>query len=482
MIFNSLHFLVFFIIVTTLYFGLPGKYQWKILLTASCYFYMVFLPVYLLIVFAIILIDFTAGIWIERSSKKRRKTYLVLGLIANIGILAFFKYFNFLNDNLSLILNQAGYSNSIPNLSILLPIGLSFQTFQAMSYIIEVYRGKQQAERHLGKYALYTMFYPQLVAGPIERPQDLLKQFSQHHKFDYGDVTSGLKLMAWGFFKKVVIADRTALAVNTIYNHPQNFYGLPLLVGVFLFSIQIYCDFSGYTDIAAGSARVMGIKLMKNFNRPNLSKSISDFWKRWHISLSSWFRDYLYIPLGGNRVKESRFYLNIMIVFVVSGLWHGANWTFIIWGFVNGLYLVFESIIKKYTRYSQFLETFPTALVNVCSIFITFSLINLSRIFFRSNNVTDAWYILTHLFTRFRESIPIAMSSKIGIDKFDTFVILYSVSILYLVEIYQSKNSIPHFISNRSTWVRHTIYFIVIMSIILTGSFDSKQQFIYFQF
>ena len=331
MLFNSFHFFFFFIIVTSLYFLFPHKFRWALLLAASCYFYMAFIPVYILILGFTIVIDYFAGIWLEKSEGKKRKYFLIASLIANIGVLAIFKYYNFLNNNLSDLLNSFGYNNSIPNLSIILPIGLSFHTFQAMSYTIEVYRGNQKAERNFGIYSLYVMFYPQLVAGPIERPQNLIHQFYEKHYFDYERVVEGLKLMLWGLFMKLVIADRLAIYVNAVYNNSAQHSGITLLVATVFFAFQIYCDFAGYSSIAIGAARVMGFNLMTNFNRPYFSTSISEFWKRWHISLSSWFKDYLYISLGGNRVSIPRWYLNLFIVFVISGLWHGANWTFIIW-------------------------------------------------------------------------------------------------------------------------------------------------------
>ncbi len=311
MSFISLQFFYFFVLVTGCYFVLPQKYRWILLLGASCYFYMVFVPKYILILGFTIVVDYFAGIAIENATGKRRKLFLVCSLVANIGVLAVFKYYNFLNNNLSFLLHDMGMKDPIPVLSILLPIGLSFHTFQAMSYTIEVYRGNQKAERHFGIYSLYVMFYPQLVAGPIERPQNLLHQFREKHSFDYDRVISGLRLMLWGYFKKTVIADRVGLIVDKVYSDPHHFNGIALTLATIFFAYQIYCDFSGYSDIAIGAARVMGIKLMYNFKSPYHSKSIAEFWTRWHMSLSTWFRDYLYIPLGGNRVPVNRMYFNL---------------------------------------------------------------------------------------------------------------------------------------------------------------------------
>jgi alginate O-acetyltransferase complex protein AlgI len=320
MLFNSYEFLVFFPVVTVLFFLLPHRFRWLHLLLASCAFYMAFVPVYIVILLLTIVIDYWAGILIENASGSQRKFYLAMSLVANIGVLAIFKYYNFFIDNINNLLHLSNSSTSLPLLNIILPIGLSFHTFQAMSYTLEVYRGNYPAERHFGIYALYVMFYPQLVAGPIERPQNVLPQFHKKHSFNYDRIASGLRLMAWGLFKKVVIADRMAFMVNEVYNQPHNYHGLPLLVATIFFSIQIYCDFSGYSDMALGTARVMGFELLKNFDRPYFSKSISEFWRRWHISLSTWFKDYLYISLGGNRVTLPRACFNLFFVFMVSGL------------------------------------------------------------------------------------------------------------------------------------------------------------------
>ncbi|MFD2144187.1 MBOAT family O-acyltransferase [Mucilaginibacter antarcticus] len=335
MVFNSLPFLIFYLLVTSLYFILEHKYRWGLLLAASCYFYIAFVPIYILILGFTILIDYFAGIYLEKTTApKKRKRLLVISLIANIGVLAVFKYYNFFALNINVI----GNGGWLGYLKILLPIGLSFHTFQAMSYTIEVYRGNQKAEKHFGIYALYVMFYPQLVAGPIERPQNILHQFYEKHPFNFEDLKAGLMQMATGMFKKVVIADRLAIAVDGAYLHPQTQSGGSLLIATLLYGFQIYCDFSGYSDIGIGAARTMGFRLMDNFRSPYFSRSVSEFWSRWHISLSTWFRDYLYIPLGGNRVAVPHWYLNLLIVFVVSGFWHGANWTFIIWGALHGIF------------------------------------------------------------------------------------------------------------------------------------------------
>ncbi|HSU69728.1 MAG TPA: MBOAT family O-acyltransferase, partial [Tepidisphaeraceae bacterium] len=351
MLFNSFTFLVFFPVTTFIYFALPHRYRWLHLLACSCLFYASFIPGYLLILLAVILIDYVAGIGIEQSAGRLRKLLLLVSLLANVGVLAVFKYFNFVNANLHALSQALHWNYPVRDLGWLLPIGLSFHTFQSMSYTIEVYRGNQKAERNLGIYALYVMFYPQLVAGPIERPQNLLHQFREHHVFDSDRVFSGLRLMLWGFFKKLVVADRIAPLVDSVYLHPHEYGGGWIVLGTYLFAIQIYCDFSGYSDVAIGAARVLGFRLMTNFDRPYAATSVAEFWRRWHISLSTWFRDYLYVPLGGSRVSFVRWAFNILVVFIVSGLWHGAAWTFLIWGALHGVFLVGTRLIERWAHF-----------------------------------------------------------------------------------------------------------------------------------
>jgi len=477
MLFNSIHFIFFFTATTFTYFIAPHKSRWFLLLVASCYFYMAFIPVYILILGFTIIVDYFAGIYIERVQGKKRKYFLIASIFANVGILAIFKYYNFLNNNLSVFLNHIGYMNHIPNLSMLLPIGLSFHTFQAMSYTIEVYRGHQKAEKHFGIYALYVMFYPQLVAGPIERPQNMLHQFHEKHIFDYMRIVNGLKQMVWGFFKKIVIADRLALYVNAIYNNADQHNGITLLVATIFFAFQIYCDFSGYSDIAVGAAQVLGFKLMMNFNRPYFSKNISEFWKRWHISLSSWFRDYLYISIGGNRVSVPRWYFNLLFVFLISGFWHGANWTFIIWGGLNGLYLVFGIIIaplrKRATRIFQ-LNKFST-IQSIIQIVITFSLTCIAWVFFRANSLKDALMIIKKIFF---------VSGKLflGVPKDHFFYSVLAIIVLLCIET--KREYFPRRIllfHNNNWYVRRLSYACIIVMILLFGVFDGGQ-FIYFQF
>ncbi len=492
MLFNTFEFLIFFPIVTLVYYLLPFKSRWFWLLMASCYFYMAFIPVYILILGGTIVIDYCAGILIEKSEGRNRKVLLIISLISNVAVLMVFKYFNFFNDNVTNIFHHFGNQNPIPYLNILLPIGLSFHTFQAMSYTIEVYRGNQKAEKHFGIYALYVMFYPQLVAGPIERPQNILHQFHEKKTFNVTQVSSGLKLIVWGLFKKMVIADRLSAVVSEIYSQPHAYSSFPLIIATFFFTIQIYCDFSGYSDIAIGAARCMGYNLMENFRIPYFSSSISEFWKRWHISLSSWFKDYVYIPLGGNRVKVSRVYFNLFIVFLLSGFWHGANWTFIIWGALHGFYLIVGLLAKPYTSNlstALFGNKFPK-FRNVISIFITFILVSFAWIFFRASNISDALYIAkTTVIGLPGDLIQVLRNDNLqrlkllflGYDKLNLLFLLAPIALLFFVQLKQYKLGRRNIIAKKPLYLRLTCYTFLIVSILFFGKYGSLD-FIYFQF
>jgi alginate O-acetyltransferase complex protein AlgI len=479
MLFNSIHFFLFFPVVTVLYYLLPHRFRSTLLLFASCVFYMVFIPKYILVLLVTILIDYTAGIRIEKTTGKERKMWLYVSVISTVLVLFIFKYFNFFNANLAALAGFLHWNYSIGVLRLILPIGLSFHTFQSLSYVIEVYRGKQKAEYDFGIYALYVMFYPQLVAGPIERPQNLLHQFYERHHFEYDRVIQGLRKMLWGMFKKVVIADNAAVVVNMVYNDPHNFAGFPLIIATVFFAFQIYCDFSGYSDIAIGAAGVMGFRLSENFNRPYFSQSISEFWKRWHISLSSWFRDYVYIPLGGSRVALSQIYTNLLITFILSGLWHGANWTFIAWGALNGIYLAVEMATKNIRgrlSHAILLYHFPKteALLRMCT---TFALICFSWIFFRAGSMADALYVVSHLLSEFAGGFHLGIPSHM--------VLFVGMSIFFLVLVEALQGRFGAFLSGSSrpaTVVRWGAYYAAIGLILYFLNGTTPSQFIYFQF
>ena len=488
MLFNSIDFLIFFPIVVTLLFITPQRFRWLLLLIASCVFYMAFIPVYILILALTIIVDYVAGIYIEKESGKKRKLFLIISIVTTCLILFVFKYFNFFNTSFANVAEFFHLNYPISIINIILPIGLSFHTFQSLSYVIEVYRGNQKAERHFGIYSVYVMFFPQLVAGPIERPQNLLHQFRERHHFEYARVTEGVTQMLWGFFKKVVIADRLSIAVNSIYNNPAEYKGLPLIIATVFFAIQIFCDFSGYSDIAIGSAKVMGFNLMDNFNRPYFSKSISEFWKRWHISLSTWFKDYVYIPLGGNRVGKSRHLLNLMITFTISGLWHGAKWTFVIWGILHGTYLVFsiltENIRKKIVNISK-IKRIPF-LYKIFRVLITFCLVCFAWVFFRANTFSDAIYIIQHMFVGIGNSLSLGgirgMLSTLSIPKFEFITVMLCIGLMEYIHLIERKQRLTVYLNEINILKRWAFYNIVFFTIITIGVFGNEAQFIYFQF
>ena len=489
MLFNSIDFILFFPIVTAIYFLLPHRFRWFHLLVSSCIFYMYFIPVYILILFLTIAVDYVAGILIERQTDpKKRKWLLIMSIAVNIGVLSVFKYYNFFIGNVNFALHTANIQAAIPLLHIILPIGLSFHTFQAMSYTIEVYRGSQQAEKHLGIYALYVMFYPQLVAGPIERPQNLLHQFRELHKIEYDNVAAGLRLMLWGMIKKVVIADRIALITDPIFNQPHLYPGITLYLGVVFFHIQVFCDFSAYSDIAIGAARVMGFKLMTNFNMPFHARTVSEFWRRWHISLSSWFRDYVYLPLGGNKGTKLQTYRNLFIVCFLSGLWHGASWTFVIWGLLQGAYMIIGSMTKKLRKKVNDKVGISRVkwLDHSLDILITFSLTAFARVFFRSNSLQDASYFVRKLF-----DIPAELMHIIATGKFtflrlpDLKTLLLPCTILIVLlevaHLLTIKYKLKETFSARPAIIRWSLYFSGLILLTFFGVYESHQ-FIYFQF
>jgi alginate O-acetyltransferase complex protein AlgI len=479
MLFNSFQFLLFFPIVVVIYFLLPQKYRWVHLLTASCIFYAAFIPEYLLILLLTIIVDYFAGIYIENAEGKQRKLFLVVSIVANVGILAVFKYYNFFIENINGLFDLINIKTEpIPYWKIILPIGLSFHTFQAMSYTIEVYRGKQKAERHFGIYSLYVMFFPQLVAGPIERPQNLLFQFKTKHEFNTQNLLDGLRLMSWGLFKKVVIADRLSVYVGAVYEHPSEYHFLNLMIATVFFSIQIYCDFSGYSDMAIGIAKVMGFDLMINFKRPYFATNIQEFWKRWHISLSTWFRDYLYIGLGGNRKSIFRTYVNVCIIFLVSGFWHGANWTFVIWGAVHAFFIVLYMLQQKYITKNES----SSFLRNALGLIITYIIVCLAWVFFRAANVSDAFLIIKNMLT-FNAGHPFLMVLDPTINGVSFGVSSIVIALLMMIYMFTIEKLFPPNLETFNNKKYTDIGFMAlnIIFIICLGVFQ-KASFIYFQF
>ena len=506
MLFNSLPFYIFFPLVTLGYFLLPHRFRWTWLLSASAYFYMAFIPVYILILGVTILVDFAAGLAIEKAEGQRRRLFLILSIIANLGMLGFFKYFNFFNANAAAIAHWLDWNYPIQFLSLALPIGLSFHTFQSMAYTIEVYRGNQKAERHLGLLALYVLFYPQLVAGPIERPGHMLPQFHEEHKFQYDNFADGLRLMAWGFFKKLVIADRLALLVNPLYTNPGSYSGPLLALGALAFAYQIYCDFSGYSDIAIGAARVMGFRLMNNFDRPYSARSVAEFWQRWHISLSSWFRDYIFFPMRRALLRRKvnlpgwlNQMLPTMITMLLSGLWHGANWTFVVWGGLHGLFLTVElwtTHLRGASARTLRLDTVPR-LRSVLQTVSVFLLVSFALIFFRAPSLSAAldyiqrigqgWDVsqtslwLEQIRVTLGQNYPLAILFPSLSGAGVLILTLVQILILEIVQLRQKDTPLERVLAGQTALVRWGAYYALAFNIILFGSF-LPSTFIYFQF
>ena len=468
MLFNSIHFLFFLPIVVGLYYLLPQKFRWVLIFVASCYFYMVFVPKYILILFLIIIVDYLAALAIEKTNDRNKLFFLIASLSANIAVLFFFKYFNFFNDNLVTVFSFFGKEFHPLNLNVILPIGLSFHTFQSMSYTIEVYRGKQKAERHLGFFANYVLFFPQMVAGPIERYDRLGEELKQDHKPVYQNFSDGFKLILFGLFIKMTIADNIAPYVNQIYLEPLKYSSAEVLLSVFLFSFQIYADFYGYSTIALGSAKLLGINIMDNFKTPYLSKSVSEFWSRWHISLSNWFRDYLYIPLGGNRLKIPRWSINILIVFLISGLWHGASWTFVVWGALHGLTLLIEKYFSKIFKFEMKSEW---CFLNVLLALKTFVITSFIWIFFRAENFQKAKDIFIAVFRN--NDVPNIQLEILIPLLFSGFIIIFDIF------LYNSRFDLKlNTFKTHYRWAFYTVLLFCLMA--LSGT--QKFSFIYFQF
>ncbi len=478
MLFNSLQFLIFFPLVVGLYFYLPQRYRWVMLLGASYYFYACWKVEYALLMLFTTVIDYYAG-RIIGSAKTiwKRKMWLLCSVVTNLGMLFLFKYLDFFIGTLNDFLVPLNLMQEQPLFHLLLPVGISFYTFQSMSYTIDVYRGETPPEKNLARFALYVSFFPQLVAGPIERSSHLLHQFRVRHEIDYRRMADGVKLMMWGFFKKLVIADRLAPFVNQIYASPNEASGAQLAMATYCFAIQIYCDFSAYSDIAIGTARIMGYDLMTNFKRPYLARSIREFWQRWHISLSTWFRDYLYKPLGGSHGSQWRTVFNTMTVFVLSGLWHGANWTFVIWGALHGLFLITSRATQALrARVASLFGLGENSLTRqIIQTLVVGHLVVLTWVFFRAQNVGDVFMILGRIFSG--ASATAAMKAP----SITISVAILAVLVLFIADILQEKKSFRLRMYNWHPAVRWPAYASLVLAIVLFGAF-SGQDFIYFQF
>lgn len=494
MLFNSFEFLIFFPIVVLLYFIVPKKTRYIWLLVSSYYFYMCWNAKYALLIAISTIITWLSGLLLSKfKSKGAKRATVAASFVSNLAILFFFKYFDFVLDNLNRILSYAGVELISNPFDILLPVGISFYTFQALSYTVDVYRGDVEAERNPLRYALFVSFFPQLVAGPIERSKNLLTQLKNVDKikvWNYDRIVSGLILMIWGLFQKMVIADRLSILVDNIF-YKSTIYGtIELVLGAVAFALQIYCDFGGYSTIAIGAAKVMGFELMENFNTPYFATSIQDFWRRWHISLSSWFRDYLYIPLGGSRCSRIRKYFNLMVTFLVSGLWHGAAWRYIVWGGLHGLYQILGDIFKPVReKIVNVLRVDKEAFsYKLGQILITFSLTTFAWIFFRAGSLKMALQYIERMFTKWNPWVIFDQSLlNLGLEGMELNILILALVGLLMADLirYRQKITVSTFLMKQNMWFRWIVLIGMILAILVFGvygvDFDSTQ-FIYFDF
>lgn len=478
MLFNSFSFAIFLPIVFALYWAVPKKRQWIILFISSYLFYMCWKVEYVFLILLTTAISYACALMIEKKPTKKRLS-LSTALIVSLGVLFFFKYFNFFSTSITGAINRIFGLKGQPILaSVILPVGISFYTFQALGYVIDVYRGRVPAERHFGKFATFISFFPQLVAGPIERTENLLGQIKAEHRFDYNQAVYGLRLMLWGFFKKMVVADNLAVFVDNIYNNPFDHSGASLILATLFFAIQIYCDFSGYSDIAIGTGKLFGINLMQNFNAPYFATSIKNFWSRWHISLSTWFKDYVYIPLGGNRVSKLRHKLNLIITFLISGLWHGTNWNFVVWGGIHGAAQAVETALPKSKKSCK------SRIITVLKTLVVFTFVVMTWVFFRAQSLGEAKYILMNGFTGILT--PTSYLSKgladmgMGIER--QIICAISVFILFLYDLLSRKRDVIAWVGKKNRVISWSIYILIVLIILAWTPISSNSEFIYFQF
>lgn len=488
MLFNSIEYILFFPTVVLAYFAIPHRFRWALLLAASYFFYACWKPGYLILILISTGVDYVAGRRMGRLPERReRRKYLAASVAANLGLLAFFKYYGFFSDSLGTALGWLHLDVAFPDSPFALPVGISFYTFQTLGYTIDVYLGRKEPEQHLGIFALYVAFFPQLVAGPIERASNLLPQFAEKHGFDYVRITNGLKLMVWGLFEKVVVADRLALLVERVYGDPGGHEGVAVALGTVFFAFQIYCDFAGYSHIAIGSAQVLGFRLMNNFRGPYLAGSPPEFWRRWHISLSTWFRDYLYIPLGGNRVRVPRWCVNIAIVFVLSGLWHGAAWKFIVWGALHAVY-VLGFVLLSHARRSGAERPGPDAggrVRRVLGTCVTFALVCFAWIFFRAETLEDAGVLVRNLFRGWGVVLDPARLAELvyslGLTAWEFWWSVACIALVMGAQALDVRGDVGVRFARRPLWFRWAAYSALLWSIFLFGLLRSEE-FIYFTF
>ena len=483
MLFNFFWFLAFFAGLVIVYYAMAHRYRWILLLGASLYFYAAFRASYLLLLVGVTLVAYLAGLAIGASANERRKReILAVGTLAVLGTLFVFKYYDFFVHSLDALLANVGVAGAVPllpRMELVLAVGLSFYTFSCVSYLADVYAGRLSPERHLGHFALYVSFFPKLLAGPIERARPFLSQLPQPVVFSGAGVTLGLQLMLWGLFKKVVIADRLAGFVDTVYGQPALSSAADLVLATYFFAFQLYCDFSGYSDIAIGTAKVLGFDLMENFRRPYFATSVREFWThRWHLSLCTWFRDYMYIPMGGSRSSRPRTYFNVMAVFLASGLWHGASWTFVVWGGLNGLYHVLSLMASSAGQKIAELIRLPTAMGSFLRGVLTFHLILITWVFFRAASLSDAATLLSRVAGSLA-SLPGLLRTRVMSG--EILLSLGLIGVLLGVEALEEKRSLWERLRVRPVYVRWAVYYALLFGLIALGTWK-LQEFVYMQF
>ena len=500
MLFNSFGYAVFLPIIFLLHWITPRKWRWALLLAASCFFYATWGPEYIVVLLLTIVISYYAALYMERAGKQRgrsangkknrgaspsAKTVLVLSIIFCAGLLFFFKYLNFFSENVAALLQRFSIPMQPFTLRLALPIGISFYLFQTISYLVDVYKGKIPAERHFGIYAVYISFFPKVMQGPIERGESLLPQLHKPRRFHYGQASYGIKLMAWGFFKKLVLADGLSIYVSQVYDNLPSYTGFSLMLATFFYAIQLYCDFSGYTDIALGSAGILGIRLSPNFRSPYFASSIKDFWGRWHISLSSWLRDYIYIPLGGSRVGRVRHALNIMITFLVSGLWHGASWNYVLWGGIHGALQIIEGFFpwnKKSSRFQT--DRRLHAMLCIVTVPVTFLLVCFAWIFFRAATLQDAFYVIRNMFTGIGSPYTYIHDCALQLGLTFRNLVFHCLPLipLFLFDLASLKTDVIALISRQRFFIRWPVYILLLLVILLFSEKGVTTEFIYMQF
>lgn len=490
MLFNSMQFVLFFPAAVLVYFLIPYRYRNYWLLAMSYFYYMCWRPEYAMLLLASTVVTYAGGLLMGRKlnntskNNRHKKAIVIVSVLLNLGLLGFFKYFDFIFDAVSDLAGVLGITVVHPQIDILLPVGISFYIFQALSYTMDVYRGEVEPERDFFKYALFVSFFPQLVAGPIERSKNLLKQFDEKHDFDYDRVRSGLLRMLWGFFLKLVLEVRLATVADLIYGNYKECTGYQLLLGTVIFAFQIYCDFAGYSEIAIGAAKVMGFSLMENFRQPFLSASCKELWNRWHISLNTWFRDYLYFPLGGSRKGKFRRYVNLMIVFAVSGLWHGADWTFVIWGALSGLFQILGDLLAPARKALGSLVHLKegSRIHRVLCVVCTFMLFCVSLVFFRATCLDEALVIMTKIFTGFNFASILATSPfSLGLGVYHLLILALGLIILFAVDLYRNGGKTLDDLFGNNRLLRWGMYYLLVTLILLSANFGA-QEFIYFRF